>query len=226
VSPQAAAAAQLTAHVQATVPATCCSAQLTVRPQAAAAAAAAAAAQLTVRPQAAAAAAAAQLTVRPYAIPAMYRFLAHFSLTWLLGKALVRRVSCRTHHSSSEQHNPHQQASTTAAHTAALHPCFVDTSPCPLMWTEKPTQHETPPHHPQKKHAPQPALIAHLRLVHGPPAWHAQHKGALVRCGCAGGDAEACVPAAVDALRGVLEVQLHTLHVTGSDTDAVTVSDS
>jgi hypothetical protein len=41
------------------------------------------------------AAAAAQLTVLPYAMPAMYRFLAHFSFTWLLGKALVRSVSCR-----------------------------------------------------------------------------------------------------------------------------------
>jgi hypothetical protein len=27
-------------------------------------------------------------------MPAMYRFLAHFSFTWLLGKALVRNVSC------------------------------------------------------------------------------------------------------------------------------------
>lgn len=36
----------------------------------------------------------AQLTVRPYAMPAMYRFLAHFSLTCEEGNALVLRVSC------------------------------------------------------------------------------------------------------------------------------------
>ena len=34
-----------------------------------------------------------QLTVRPYAMPAMYRFLPHFSLTCALGKADVRSVS-------------------------------------------------------------------------------------------------------------------------------------
>ena len=34
-----------------------------------------------------------QDTVRPYATPAMYRFLAHLSLTWVEGKAEVRRVS-------------------------------------------------------------------------------------------------------------------------------------
>lgn len=59
--------------------------------------------------------------------------------------------------------------------------------------------------------APAAYTPPHLRLVHGPPAWHAQHKRALVRGGGAGCDAEAGVPAAVDALRGVLEVQLHTL---------------
>ena len=33
-------------------------------------------------------------TVRPKATALMYRFFAHFSLTWVLGKALVRSVSC------------------------------------------------------------------------------------------------------------------------------------
>lgn len=32
-------------------------------------------------------------TVRPNATALMYRFFAHFSLTWVLGKALVRSVS-------------------------------------------------------------------------------------------------------------------------------------
>lgn len=70
-----------------------------------------------------------------------------------------------------------------------------------------------------RMYSAEPSIDAHLRLVHGPPAWHAQHEGALVRRGCAGCDAESSVPAAVDALRGVLEVQLHTLqaqHATDS----------
>jgi hypothetical protein len=55
------------------------------------------------------------------------------------------------------------------------------------------------------------SAYSYLSLIHGAPAWHAQHERALVRCGCAGCDAEASVPAAVDALGGVLEVQLHAL---------------
>ncbi len=35
-----------------------------------------------------------QDTVRPYATPAMYRFLAHLSLTCVEGNADVRSVSC------------------------------------------------------------------------------------------------------------------------------------
>mmetsp|Transcript_37605 Transcript_37605/g.95048 ORF Transcript_37605/g.95048 Transcript_37605/m.95048 type:complete len:883 (-) Transcript_37605:26-2674(-) len=50
-----------------------------------------------------------------------------------------------------------------------------------------------------------------LRLVGRPPLAQADHKGALVGRGGARRDAEAGVPAAVDALAGVLEVQLHTL---------------
>jgi hypothetical protein len=39
----------------------------------------------------------------------MYRFLAHFSLTWLLGKALVRNVSCKQTQADVQQAlNSHQ----------------------------------------------------------------------------------------------------------------------
>lgn len=50
-----------------------------------------------------------------------------------------------------------------------------------------------------------------LCLVHGPPPRHRQHKGGLVAGGGRGSDAEPRVPAPVDALAGVLEVQLHAL---------------
>lgn len=59
------------------------------------------------------------------------------------------------------------------------------------------------------------ATPAHLRLVHGPPARYAEHECALVGRGGAAGDAEARIPAAVDALAGVLEVQLHALQGAG-----------
>jgi hypothetical protein len=38
-------------------------------------------------------------------MPAMYRFLAHFSFTWLLGKALVRSVSCNDNTTSANHSN-------------------------------------------------------------------------------------------------------------------------
>lgn len=44
-----------------------------------------------------------------------------------------------------------------------------------------------------------------------PPHRTPEHKGRLVGRGCAGGDAVARVPPPVDALAGVLEVQLHAL---------------
>lgn len=65
------------------------------------------------------AAAAAQLTVRPYAMPAMYRFLAHFSFTWLLGKALVRSVSCGAGQAKEDKRKQQCAAtSRTSKHTA------------------------------------------------------------------------------------------------------------
>ena len=48
---------------------------------------------------------------------------------------------------------------------------------------------------------PRPAPRARLRLIHWPPLGHAEHKGRLVGRGRAGGNAVACVPAPVDALR-------------------------
>ena len=54
-----------------------------------------------------------------------------------------------------------------------------------------------------------------LGLVHGAAPRHAEDEGGLVRRGGAGCDAEAGVPALVDALARILEVQLHALQGEG-----------
>lgn len=54
-------------------------------------------------------------------------------------------------------------------------------------------------------------MHARLGLVQGPAARHTEHEGCLIWSRCAGGDSEAAVPPPVDALAGVLKVQLHTL---------------
>ena len=142
-----------------------------------------------------------QLTVRPYAMPAMYRFLPHFSLTCALGKADVRSVSWV---SSIGRRRGTEITKADCGSNKTTPNVGPDVKPWSSMHQDNGSIKQFLLA--EKCNASQQRETACSQNVNT-----VAESPYLVGGGCTGRDAEACIPSPMDALARVLEVQLHTL---------------